>query len=186
MPSASGGNALFLPKVTEGLLVGYSRNDKDWLVNDLVKITPVEQQVGYFPRIRPQEAARLLGEEYRQWADGSNRPIADFNKDQWEFLEYRTRRTGESIPLGYLGIEQASVPVIEAQSQSMAMRGMLFRTKMFFEILSTSGTYLSGHSDTATNFGGGVWGGVPMPGNPMVSEAEAKKLVAWVLSQKYS
>ena len=32
--------------------------------------------------------------------------------------------------------------------------------------------------------GGGVWGAVPMPGNPQVSEAEAKKLVAWVLSQK--
>ncbi|MBV8619525.1 MAG: c-type cytochrome [Curvibacter sp.] len=32
--------------------------------------------------------------------------------------------------------------------------------------------------------GGGVWGPVPMPANPQVSEAEAKKLVAWVLSQK--
>jgi len=32
--------------------------------------------------------------------------------------------------------------------------------------------------------GSGVWGAVPMPSNPQVSEAEAKKLVAWVLSQK--
>lgn len=32
--------------------------------------------------------------------------------------------------------------------------------------------------------GGGVWGPVPMPANPQVSDAEAKKLVAWVLSQK--
>ena len=32
--------------------------------------------------------------------------------------------------------------------------------------------------------GSGVWGAVPMPANPQVSEAEAKKLVAWVLSQK--
>ncbi|WP_027013721.1 c-type cytochrome [Comamonas composti] len=32
--------------------------------------------------------------------------------------------------------------------------------------------------------GSGVWGPVPMPANPQVSEAEAKKLVAWVLSQK--
>jgi len=32
--------------------------------------------------------------------------------------------------------------------------------------------------------GAGVWGPVPMPANPQVSEAEAKKLVAWVLSQK--
>jgi cytochrome c len=31
--------------------------------------------------------------------------------------------------------------------------------------------------------GGGVWGVVKMPSNPQLSEAEAKKLVAWILSQ---
>ena len=32
--------------------------------------------------------------------------------------------------------------------------------------------------------GSGVWGPVPMPANPQVNEAEAQKLVAWVLSMK--
>lgn len=32
--------------------------------------------------------------------------------------------------------------------------------------------------------GSGVWGVVPMPVNSQVSEAEAKKLAAWVLSLK--
>lgn len=32
--------------------------------------------------------------------------------------------------------------------------------------------------------GSGVWGPVPMPANPQVSEAEAKKLAAWVLTLK--
>lgn len=32
--------------------------------------------------------------------------------------------------------------------------------------------------------GSGVWGAVPMPANPQVNEAEAKTLVAWILSQK--
>ena len=32
--------------------------------------------------------------------------------------------------------------------------------------------------------GSGVWGAIPMPANPQVSEAEAKKLAAWVLSNK--
>ena len=32
--------------------------------------------------------------------------------------------------------------------------------------------------------GSGVWGPVPMPANAQVSEAEAKKLAAWVLAQK--
>ena len=32
--------------------------------------------------------------------------------------------------------------------------------------------------------GSGVWGAVPMPANPQVSEAEARTLVKWVLAQK--
>ncbi|MEY2861764.1 MAG: hypothetical protein RL392_2222 [Pseudomonadota bacterium] len=34
------------------------------------------------------------------------------------------------------------------------------------------------------NGGSGVWGVLVMPANKQVSEAEAKKLVAWILSQK--
>jgi cytochrome c len=29
--------------------------------------------------------------------------------------------------------------------------------------------------------GSGVWGAIPMPANPQVNDAEAKKLAAWVL-----
>ena len=32
--------------------------------------------------------------------------------------------------------------------------------------------------------GAGVWGPVPMPANPQVSEAEARQLVQWILSIK--
>jgi len=32
--------------------------------------------------------------------------------------------------------------------------------------------------------GSGTWGAVPMPANPQVTEAEAKQLVAWILTQK--
>ncbi|GAB3358254.1 MULTISPECIES: c-type cytochrome [Giesbergeria] len=32
--------------------------------------------------------------------------------------------------------------------------------------------------------GSGTWGPVAMPPNPQVNDAEAKKLVAWVLTQK--
>lgn len=32
--------------------------------------------------------------------------------------------------------------------------------------------------------GAGVWGAIPMPANPQVSDAEAKKLSAWILGIK--
>ncbi|MCU0941503.1 MAG: c-type cytochrome [Hydrogenophaga sp.] len=32
--------------------------------------------------------------------------------------------------------------------------------------------------------GSGVWGAIPMPANPQVNDADAKKLAAWILGQK--
>ena len=32
--------------------------------------------------------------------------------------------------------------------------------------------------------GSGVWGAIPMPANPQVKEADAKKLATWILSLK--
>ena len=39
-------------------------------------------------------------------------------------------------------------------------------------------------ADKVMKGGSGVWGAVPMPANPQVSDAEAKQLVQWVLSLK--
>ena len=35
-----------------------------------------------------------------------------------------------------------------------------------------------------TKGGSGVWGPVPMPANTQVNDADAKKLAAWILTQK--
>ncbi len=32
--------------------------------------------------------------------------------------------------------------------------------------------------------GSGVWGAIPMPANPQVNDADARKLAAWILGQK--
>lgn len=49
----------------------------------------------------------------------------------------------------------------------------------------------AGQKDAATKLatkimkgGSGVWGAIPMPANPQVSEAEARKLATWVLTLK--
>lgn len=157
MPSPIGANAGYLPKVTTGLIVGYGRNANDFAVNKLTKLHLVDRQIGRFPKLRPQEAARLLDPAFRRWADGGNRPVSDFNKDVWDWISYETVRYAEAIPLGYLGVEQADFPVIEAQAQSLAMRAMLARSIDMWTILTTGGTYLSGLTDTATNWGGGAW-----------------------------
>ena len=49
----------------------------------------------------------------------------------------------------------------------------------------------AGQTDAATKLeakvlkgGAGVWGPVPMPANTQVTPAEAKQLVAWIMTQK--
>ncbi len=39
-------------------------------------------------------------------------------------------------------------------------------------------------SQKVTKGGAGVWGPVPMPANPQVSDAEAKQLVQWIMTVK--
>lgn len=39
-------------------------------------------------------------------------------------------------------------------------------------------------ADKIVKGGSGTWGPIPMPANPQVNEAEAKKLAAWVLATK--
>ncbi len=38
--------------------------------------------------------------------------------------------------------------------------------------------------DKVKKGGSGVWGPIPMPGNPLVKDADLKTIVEWVLSQK--
>ncbi len=39
-------------------------------------------------------------------------------------------------------------------------------------------------AEKITKGGSGVWGAIPMPANPQVNDADAKKLATWVLSIK--
>ena len=40
----------------------------------------------------------------------------------------------------------------------------------------------SKHTTKITKGGSGAWGAIPMPANPQVNDADAKKLAGWVLS----
>ncbi len=157
MASPAGQFNTFLPQVTKNLIVNYSRNPKDFAFNQLLQIVPVDKMIGRFPKVRAQEASRLLDEDFRRFADGGMRPVSDFNKMQFDWKTYTCERWAESQPVGDLAVDQADWPVLEAIAAQVAERAMLFRAKKFYDILTTSGSYASGHADTATNFGGGAW-----------------------------
>ena len=45
-------------------------------------------------------------------------------------------------------------------------------------------SYVEKLAQKVTKGGTGVWGAIPMPANPQVSDAEAKQLVQWIMTLK--
>lgn len=156
MASPVGGNVTYIPTASTGLIVGYSRNPKKFAVNKLTKMIPTNKQSGYYWTLRPQEAARVLSRDGLRFADGAARTVSEFNKDEWNLTPYQTDRIHRTVPIGYLAVEQAEIPVKEAQSQNLAMNIMTVITKDFYTLLANN-SYLSGNSGTATALGGGPW-----------------------------
>jgi hypothetical protein len=156
MPSSAGGNVTYIPTASTKLIVGYSRDRNKYAVNKLTKMIPTDKQAGYYWSIRPQESARILSRDGLRWADGAANKVSDFNKDEWNLTSYQTDRIARTVGIGYMAVQQAEIPVKEAQSQNLAMNIMQVVTKDFYTLLA-SNTYLPGNAGTASSFGGGVW-----------------------------
>lgn len=88
----------------------------------------------------------------------------------------------------------ASTPVLADQALAQAKNCMACHAvakKLVGPSYKEVATKYAGQKDAVDKLaakiikgGSGVWGPVPMPANAQVSDAEAKKLAAWVLTQK--
>jgi hypothetical protein len=155
--SAFGGINTFVPQVTKNLIINYSRDPKKYAINQLMKLVPVEKETGYYIKINPDEQGRNLDFDNQLWIDGGARPVDQWNRMKHQFVQYNTTRFSKSQPIGYKSAKQADFPLKEAQAQQLAVQAMNRRAKQFYTLLGTSGTYLAGFTDTATNYGGGAW-----------------------------
>lgn len=150
----------YIPALTANLITNFSRKPGDFIVNEIVTVTPVDKMEGYYTKIKPQAATRLLDEDGRTWHDGQPRPITTFGLMDFEFLSYSTRRYNDSNPIGYLGSQQASFDILSVQSAAVAQRCMLFRTKKVYDVLNNSSNYTyngATNTATATSLSGGKW-----------------------------
>lgn len=141
------------------LIVNYSRNKKDFLVNALTQIIPVEKVNNYFLKLKPEAAARILANpEESVWADGQPRPVnQNFNQD-YEFVQYFTKRRSYNATVGYMSSEQAVWDLIAAQTAVLAQQAITRRTIEFYSLLADSAIYPAANTSTATSLGGGLWG----------------------------
>ena len=64
------------------LVVAFSREPKDFPLNQWISLTPVKKSVGYFLRITPEVAARVINTDLREfiWSDGDDSPDGIINQ----------------------------------------------------------------------------------------------------------
>ncbi len=98
------------------------------------------------------------------------------------------------FPLLAVSIAATSLPVIaqvELAQKKNCMACHSVDKKVVGPAYKDVAAKYAGQADAAATLaqkvmkgGSGVWGQIPMPANPQVTEAEAKQLVTWILGLK--
>lgn len=156
-----GGTNTYIPtlELSGNLIVGFSRNTKDFAVNKYCKITPVKKKRGQYVYLNQADIARFAGgtTAQRKWAPGTLSPTGLQNTQSFEYREFLTERYREPITMDSTAVDQAEWPILSTHSELAAQAMMTNRALLASTELTTTGNYAGSHVDTATNWGGGLW-----------------------------
>ena len=142
MPTAGypSGTNTYVPnhEATGGLLVGFSRNQKDFAVNDYIQIFPVKNNVGLYASYTSRQAARILTSDDAEhlWADGEAAPMGFGMMDSFVFLGYSTSRRCYPFTIGDMAADQADWNIVSVESEGRAQQAMTARTMLVQAALS--------------------------------------------------
>lgn len=144
---------------TARLVVGYSRDWKKNIVNNLMTLIPVKRELGTYPKINPQTAINVTDKylQSRMWTDGQVAPIDQTAHTQIEWRSYFCQRYMEGEVLGWKMRDQSAFDIRQVMIDQLARRMMVGKAYEFYTIMQDTNSYLSAAVDTATNFGGGQW-----------------------------
>lgn len=157
-------NNVFVPDFESSgkLTVDFSRNIRDFAVNQYCQIQPVTKVAGYYRKVTIEEAGRILNTNLAnfKWADGASAPEYWGDVDDHTFLAYQCQRYLFGVPLGDLTIDQAAWDIRQEYATKKAQQGMTARTQLAVTGLTTTGNYDATHTaDVASGITGntGKW-----------------------------
>lgn len=157
---APGSANTYVPTFSEatGLVqVEFSRNPSSFALNQYSKLVPVSKDTGYYLSIDEEEQARVVTLSDWMWADGNDAPEGIQNDH--EFTAYRTERHAPTFQLGNKASSNADFEIIAAHARMAASKCMRIRSYRASTVLTTSGNWPTGTTDSAGNVGGGQWQG---------------------------
>lgn len=162
-PVLPGGNNTYVRTfdASNKLAVGFSRNPKDFALNQYIQIRDVKKTSGFYLRINTEEAGRILAADLGEfvWPDGADRPQHHDGTEQFAFKDYRTMRHDFSYMLGRESNEQADWSLAESHEQIKAQQAMTARTAKVHDVLNTAGNWEADHTKDVTTILGvtGPW-----------------------------
>lgn len=148
---------------TGKMIIGFSRNPKDFGLANYAQIKSVTKESGYYLQLDQFNAMRLVGGSIDEfvWPDGSPRPVLNNNGLEFRYLDYRTVRRDFGQPIGQKSIDQADWDVSGAQEQQLSQKAMTARTRQAHAALALAGNWDTSHRVDVTAIPGvtGQWSG---------------------------
>jgi len=184
----AGHTSTFIPNFDASgrLVVEFSRNPKDFPINKWIAITPVKQIAGFYLRIVPENAARVISAKPEDsiWPDGMNAPSGEWNPALLDWKQFACFRYVSAYTVGQLAVANADFDILQLHQRQAAQARMTGRAILAFDKLAnplTAATVWGNHySATASGVPGGPGGSV-YAGTP--TDPRLKKLLGAIALQ---
>lgn len=153
-----GGSDAFIPtydgESTGNLVMEYSRNPKSFPLLNYSELRPVTLSRGYYLRIEPEQAARIVNDDGREfaWPPGGDRPTGTDNQERFQFASYFTQRRAHSVRLDNRAVQQSAWPVAEVELRAKMQQAMTQRTVKAAAVLN--GATWGGNTSTVASITG--------------------------------
>ncbi len=138
------------------LLVDFSRNPKDFALNQYIQIVPVKKTLGYYLQMTLEERMRILDSNLSNfaWPDGNDAPIGNNGTESFQFKMFQAQRYAYPFNMGDMAIDQAAWDISSQHVDIKAQQAMTARTQLVLAVLALSTTYASAHR---TNLSTAQW-----------------------------
>lgn len=143
------------------LVIDYSRNPKKFALNKYIQIQPVDKVLGLYQQMTIEERGRVMSTNAAEydWDDGADAPSGTDGTESFIWQQFLAKRKAYAFRLGDMTVDQASWDIVAQHAEIMAQKAMTVRTQLAYNILTTSGSYASGHTSAASSISGcsGNW-----------------------------
>lgn len=136
---------------TGHLVVAYSRNPKDFPINQWAAITPVKKSTGYFLQVTAEQAARIINTNLADfiWPDSNDAPSGIWGLESFQFVPYNTFRFAFPFRIGYKANEQADWKILALHSAFVAQQAMTGRVVRMLNLATNSANYTNNNTAQA-------------------------------------